>query len=514
MDQYSLKDFIKLLKKNSQLLRHAMLEEGTDCMRVYDRHQDDFPFTVDLYSNYVRVVDYGEERADEQTVKTVCDTVARMLYVPEENVIYSYRAKRSGKEQHEREDRSVRTVVHEGNLEFEVELASYADAGLFLDHYLTRQMIKEASEGKDVLNLFSYTGSFSVYAASGLAKSVTSVDLSSTYTKWAEENLKRNGYSGSNYTCVCCDAAKYIDKCLEEGKKYDIIIFDPPSFSNSHKMDEDFDVGRDAFKWIKKLSQMLRKDGFIMFSTNLGSFNMDRRRLKGLSVREITGPVMAPGFAKNRKGAVRSWIMTLDDNSLNLDWSEDKPVKKETIKKEYGKNEYKPERRYSSDRRSYGDRRQSSGRRDGYHRDFHRDDNRGERRSSYSSRNEHSERYERSDRYERNDRPRYSDSYADRPRRSYPDSSENRYQRRDGYHRDFQRDDSRSDRPRRNYSDRREDSRSFSHDDRPRRREYNSERPKYAKTENRRPSGPKPYGYDSFKPARSRNDDDPDLFWN
>jgi len=552
MDQYSQKDFIKLLKKNSQSTRHDLLAEGTDCMRVYDRHQGDFPVTVDLYSDYARIVDYADE-PDEETKAFCIDAASRMLYIPVEHIVYSYRAKRQGKEQHEKTEQSVRTLVKESNLEFEVELASYADTGLFLDHYRTRQMIKELCAGMDVLNLFSYTGSFSVYAAAGLAKTVTSVDLSQTYTKWAEENLKRNGFCGENYKCVCEDASKFIEKRKSDNTKYDLIIFDPPSFSNSHKMDEDFDVGRDGIQWIRKLACLLRKNGTILFSTNLGSFRMDKRRLKGLSVQEITDRVMAPGFVKSRKGAVRSWIMTLDDNSLNLDWSDDNAKKSES-KKEYGKNEYKPRREFGSDRprrdgqhsrrdgRRFSDR-ENSGRE-------HSDREHSERRYSDRPRRSYSEDRPRrrdfdSDRPRRNSSDRfgserdgekrsdYSDSYSDRPRRNYGQEdrprrsfSEDRPRRREfdserprrnysdrfGSERDGERRGfSREDRPRRSYSDDRP-GRSYS-EDRPRRRESDSDRPKYAKTE-RRSSGQKPYGYDSFKPARSRNDDDPDLFWN
>lgn len=176
---YEAKDFGKILKKNAQALRHELLTQGTDCMRVYDRNLQAFPVTVDLYGKYARVTDYGEEAMDEETKEKALDICSRMLYLDKANVIYSYRAKREKGEQHEKSDSEpVITEVKENGLTFTVDLASYTDTGLFLDHAVTRQMIRERSNGCDVLNLFSYTGSFSVYAAAGGAKSVTSVDLS------------------------------------------------------------------------------------------------------------------------------------------------------------------------------------------------------------------------------------------------------------------------------------------------------------------------------------------------
>ena len=129
-----------------------------------------------------------------------------MLYLEPQNVVYAFRSKRVDRAQHEKtESEPIVTTVKENGLLFKVDLTSYVDTGLFLDHAVTRQLIRERSANADVLNLFSYTGSFSVYAAAGLANSVTSVDMSATYTRWAQENLAANGYSGDMYSCICID---------------------------------------------------------------------------------------------------------------------------------------------------------------------------------------------------------------------------------------------------------------------------------------------------------------------
>ncbi len=567
------KDFGKILKNNAQQMRHELLPQGTNCFRVYDRNLIQFPVTVDLYGKYAKVTDYGEDGPLSADMLSSCvDICARMLYLEPENIIYSYRAKRNEKEQHEKTEKdSIETVVDENNLHFKVDLATYVDTGLFLDHRLTRMLIQERSMRADVLNLFSYTGSFSVYAAAGGANSVKSIDMSATYTKWAQENLAQNGFEGDNYQCICMDATKYISQAIKLGEKYDIIIFDPPSFSNSRKMEGDFDVARDYAKWIKNLTTLLKKTGFILFSTNLGSFRMDRRTLRGLSVKEITGAVQAPGFAKGRKGTARSWMMALDDDSLKLDWSEPKQEsekgsdkksverKPEREKRGFEKKSYSSNR--NSDRPSYRSRVERNSERGGYDRyrsERHDRDyrDRDDRRDDW-----HEDRGYRSERSYSRDRDDRRDDRRDSRREDRGYRSERSYSRERDDRRDDRRDSRREDRgyrSERSYSrDRNDrDNRDSRDSYRSERSDY-SERPRYDKSDrfdrydrrsasssyrersfgSRSSSSPykgredksersfdksktfdkaktrKPYGYDSFKSARSR-DDSSDFFWN
>ena len=570
------KDFGKILKNNAQTLRHELLPSGTDCFRVYDRNLGRYPVTVDLYGKYAKITDYGEQPLSDEERASCIDICSRMLYLEADNVIYTYRNKRPDRAQHEKSsEEAVRTTVHENGLSFVVDLTSYVDTGLFLDHAVTRRMIMERSEKADVLNLFSYTGSFSVYAAAGGAESVTSVDMSATYTKWAAENLAENGYIGSSFSCVCMDASKFIDQAMSEGRKYDIIIFDPPSFSNSRKMEHDFDVARDWSLWVKRLFGLLKKTGFILFSTNLGTFQMDRRRLRGLSVKEITGTVWAPGFVKGRPGTVRSWIMAFDDDSLTLDWSEPEKKSEKGSDTERRSSERRSSERRDSNRREDGERRRerrpSFGKlaygkapygsrersdrqrtdRSSYERRERRfsDDERRERPERFSRedrpygerrpRSEKPERY--SDRYEREDRPYRSDRYerSDRPeRRERPERPRfdreerpydrkpferrdpDRFERRPRYDEDrperrerrasdrpFGERRPRTERPEREFRERRD-----SFDRHPSDRPFRSERPERSESRVVKKTK-KPFGYDSFKPARSR-DDNPDFFWN
>lgn len=611
--EYFEKDFGKILKNNAQEMRHSLLPEGTNCFRVYDRNLSQFPVTVDIYGKYAKVVDYGEDEPLSDEMRATClDICARMLYLEPGNIVYSYRAKREQGQQHEKTQADSLVVdVLENDLRFKVDLTTYVDTGLFLDHRLTRMLVRDRSAGCDVLNLFSYTGSFSVYAAAGLANSVRSVDLSATYTRWAQENLAANGYEGPSYECVCMDASKYIAEAAERNEKYDIIVFDPPSFSNSRKMDGDFDVARDYADWIRNLAKLMKKTGVILFSTNLGTFRMDRRRLRGMSVKEITGAVEAPGFVRGRKGAVRSWMMAFDDDSLKLDWSEPKEESKKGLDEkkasDRGGSRKDDDRRrggsYSKDGDGYRGSRDARGARDyrGSDRGYGRGD---DRRGGYRERDGRSggyrggdrpsyqrDRFDRdfSDRRRSDDyRPRFRDDGEDRSeRRGYGSDRHDgfRGERRSdgrGFRHDDRRDDRRDDRQGRGYSGYSSDRSGGSYrsskqdgydrprydrprydrdDDRPRSYEgrerssqgrswergqgrsfdsprrsgddYSGRRSSSSEYRGRRDdrsegfggrgrddrfaksakSAKKPYGFDSFKPARSR-DDSSDFFWN
>ncbi|NLK14018.1 MAG: hypothetical protein GX313_04645 [Spirochaetales bacterium] len=311
---YQAKDFGKLLKNNALTMRRLFQSADTNCMRVYDRNMEEFPVTVDVWAQWVRITDYSEEGLEDYKRNLVMDLTSRMLYVPIEKVVYHHRQKRVGREQHEvQEPVSTLVEVMEQGLVFTVDLTKRVDTGLFLDHMPTRALVGSMSYGLKVLNLFSYTGSFSVYAARGGAVQVDSVDLSATYTEWAQANLAANGFVGPNYPCVNADAFEYVKDALEEKRIYDLIIFDPPSFSNSRKMEHDFDIVRDHVRWLHALSGILKKGGTIIVSSNLGGFSLDKSMLGGYTIEERTRDVLAPGFTR-RSGTARTWVLTKERN--------------------------------------------------------------------------------------------------------------------------------------------------------------------------------------------------------
>jgi 23S rRNA (cytosine1962-C5)-methyltransferase len=192
-------------------------------------------------------------------------------------------------------------VVQENDLKFIVNLSDYLDTGLFLDHRVTREIVKKESARKKVLNLFCYTGSFSVYAAAGGANEVTSVDLSKTYLNWAEKNMQLNGFintppsgppvpertgDGGAYKYVHADVMKYLQTL--PGNYFDIVILDPPTFSNSQRMDGFLDIQRDHVRLINDCLNGLKKNGVLYFSTNSRKFILDKDKISSGSIKNIT----------------------------------------------------------------------------------------------------------------------------------------------------------------------------------------------------------------------------------
>ena len=548
MQEFERKDFSKILKRNALEAHRWMKETESTVSRVYDRNIGAFPVTVELFGPYARIVDYADGGLDEDDVTVVRDLVSRFLYIESEKIIYVQRKKREGREQHEKADGSLVVNVLENGLSFECELMKYTDTGLFLDQVNTRKMIRDMSEGMRVLNLFSYTGSFSVYAAAGGAESVASVDLSNVYSAWARRNLAANGYlDEAKYSVVSGDAGGYLEKCIEDGSRFDIVIFDPPAFSNSHKA-EDFDVEKDYLRYLLMISKVLVPGGCVLFSENLAGFTFHKEKLKPYwKIMEITDEMRPQGFSAKRS-ALRVWWMkkvadmneiratagrkkrVMDEEKierLSIDAEEGgrEPGMEKREKREERRDERRPERRNgyrgSSDRPRYGrdergfsrrdDRRQYSrdggyGRRDRDERPRYRDDERPRYRDGYRSES----RYDDRPRYRDDERPRYRD---DRPRyRSYDE--------RPRYRDDRDRDDYR---PRRSFQERRRDDwdndtgrayrSSRSSDDR---RPYRygadgSDRRPFGRDEKRRKAPPKPYGYDDFHETKKR--DTKDYFW-
>ena len=560
MDEFEKKDFSKILKHNALEGHRWMKNTGSTAVRVYDRNLQAFPVTVELYGPYARAVDYGGMSDDDRAVAV--DLISRFLYVEHDKIIWKERKKREGREQHEKdENSSLRIEVKEGGLSFECELMSYTDTGLFLDHAETRSRIREISEGMRVLNLFSYTGSFSVYAADGGAESVVSVDLSNVYCDWCRRNLERNGFlDEKKYRVEASDALVYLKEARERGERYDIVIFDPPAFSNSHKAD-DFDVARDYMKYLYHISQVLVPGGVVLFSENLMGFQFGKGLLKPFwKISEITEEVHVLGFSRKRSG-LRVWMMKKTADMKEMEWTAGRTGRMDEEKKEAerlsfdeaaagAETEKKEEKggRTSEGRErrrtAGGDSRERRGyqRRDGGYRERRYDDRpgRGYRDGYGSGRSGDRDRRYDDRRDDRGyDRPRYRDDYRDsgsyRGRDDY-DRSGRGYRDR-GYDRRSPYGEKESYRQRSSWTDRRDDERGgyqrrdrggrewdndtgrFYREDRERRGGFRE--PRYsASGEDRRPFGddrrrkrgaPKPYGYDSFMVTKNR--DSADVYW-
>ena len=281
---------LKVWKHYSKLARR----QNIACFRFYDHDLPEFPFAIEWLDGAVHAAEYKRRHGmeDEEHVLWLQEckaTISAVLETPEELIYMKIRQRKAGRQgQYEKFDElKVEKIVQEGGLNFILNLTDYLDTGLFLDHRITRGLVRAEAKGKNVLNLFCYTGSFSVYAASGGAATVTSVDLSKTYINWAKRNMQYNKlYKDTQHEFIHGDVMEWLAYMPQDA--YDIIICDPPTFSNSKRMEDDFDVQRDHVALIKKLLKGTTEGGKIYFSNNYKNFTLDREAIPVLTIKDIT----------------------------------------------------------------------------------------------------------------------------------------------------------------------------------------------------------------------------------
>ena len=264
------------------------------CYRLYDHDLPEFPFAIDFYEDKLNVSEYRRrhgmtEEEHEQWMSESLQVISAITEVPVENIFMRQRQRKAGRQgQYEKIDSAKSEfVVHENDLRFKINLSDYLDTGLFLDHRITREMVKKESEGKKVLNLFCYTGSFSVYAAAGMAKEVLSIDLSNTYLQWAEENMLLNGFKDEKkYQYLQADVIQYLQQSPKN--YFDLVILDPPTFSNSKRMKDFMDIQRDHVQLINQCLSALKPAGILYFSTNYTRFKLDADKINRASIKDIS----------------------------------------------------------------------------------------------------------------------------------------------------------------------------------------------------------------------------------
>lgn len=292
------------LKKRARHLR-KWPARGITCYRLYERDVPGIPLIVDRYEDCLHIAEvvrpHDRTRAQhadwlDLMVRTATDT----LEVDPANVFVKSRERQRGKSQYERVSSASRLlVVREGGLRFRINLSDYLDTGLFLDHRQTRQMVREASEAKRVLNLFGYSGSFTVYAAAGGAASTTTVDRSSTYLEWSRENLELNQLLSPHHRRVRADAMDYL-RDLDRDVIFDLAVVDPPTYSNSKDHPRDWEVQRDHVELLRRVSNHLADDGIIYFSTNFRRFKLADDQLPHLKFHEISRQTVPEDFRNRR----------------------------------------------------------------------------------------------------------------------------------------------------------------------------------------------------------------------
>ncbi len=305
------KDFGKLLKSNHQAVR-SMFEPGiTDCFRVYNWNSASIPWYIDFYGRFLHIVSCADNHNPEllEIEPELLHTAAGMLYVPSERIYFKHRFIQGKERQQEKLAEEAHTLkVRENGLVFKVNLSDYMDTGLFLDHRMSRRMVRDTSAGLRVLNLFGYTGAFTVSAAAGGAAETTTVDLSNSYLSWARENMELNGFEGPMHRFEAVDAREFLASAAERKERFDLIILDPPTFSNSRKMDGTFDIQRDYVWFIGTALRLLTGRGVLFFSTNYHKFHFDPGRIRKAVIRETSRETVPPDFSGKKKPH-RSWVI-------------------------------------------------------------------------------------------------------------------------------------------------------------------------------------------------------------
>ncbi|MEF1253893.1 bifunctional 23S rRNA (guanine(2069)-N(7))-methyltransferase RlmK/23S rRNA (guanine(2445)-N(2))-methyltransferase RlmL [Vibrio sp. M260112] len=307
-------DFSNRLKKNIAKIGKWARKEKLDCYRVYDADLPDYNVAIDVYLDQLVIQEYAAPKdiPEEKAKRRLTDIIRATIQVtgtPANKVVLKVREKQKGRAQYQKLSQQSETlVVNEYGVKLSVNLHDYLDTGLFLDHKITRRKLGEMAQGKDFLNLFAYTGSGTVHAACGGAKSTTTVDMSNTYLEWAKENMKLNGQVGRQHRFEQADCLQWLEKSTAQ---FDLIFIDPPTFSNSKRMEQSFDVQRDHIQLMKNLKRLLRSGGTIVFSNNKRHFKMDLESLAdlGLQANNISHQTLPMDFSRN-KHIHNCWVIT------------------------------------------------------------------------------------------------------------------------------------------------------------------------------------------------------------
>ena len=308
-------DFANRLQKNIKKIEKWAKQQGLDAYRLYDADLPEYNLAVDRYADHIVVQEYAapkniDENKARQRLLDAVNATLQVTGIETNKLILKVRQKQKGTNQYEKlANKGEYFYVNEYGAKLWVNLTDYLDTGLFLDHRLTRKMLGEMAQGKDFLNLFAYTGSATVHAALGKAKSTTTVDMSNTYLNWAEQNLLLNDIEGKQHKLIQADCLQWLEKC---DRQFDLIFVDPPTFSNSKRMEDSWDVQRDHIKLMTNLKRILRPNSTIVFSNNKRGFKMDFAKLEelGLSAVEISHKTLPLDFERNKQ-IHNCWLVTL-----------------------------------------------------------------------------------------------------------------------------------------------------------------------------------------------------------
>ncbi|MFZ7128657.1 MAG: class I SAM-dependent methyltransferase [Desulfobacterales bacterium] len=297
------------VKKRFRHLRKRFTRQGIEVFRLYDWDIPEIRAVVDWYAGHLVIGEYMRRQSVPEWLPIMGTAVAEALDVPMEKVhLKERRAGLQDGKRYERIDATGRKiVVSERDLRFHVNPYDYVDTGLFSDHRNTRQMVREMARGKDFLNLYCYTATFSCYAAKGGARTTLSVDRSDTAIRWARENLELNGFSREHHTLVRMHTMDFLDKVRKRGMRFDLAVVDPPSYSTTRMRGDEFDIARDHPGLLGAVIEVMREGATVFFSTNHQGFEPRMEALKAAEIREITDTTIPEDYAGRRRPIHRCW---------------------------------------------------------------------------------------------------------------------------------------------------------------------------------------------------------------
>jgi 23S rRNA (guanine2445-N2)-methyltransferase / 23S rRNA (guanine2069-N7)-methyltransferase len=310
--------FANRIRKNLKNLSAWVRRDQIACYRIYDADMPEYAFAIDRYvtspeapaarvvttlvvQEYQAPADIPEETVRRRRSEALAALVSVTGVSAEHIHLKTRRRIKRGDQYTKRDEREEFHVVEEDGLKFRVNFVDYLDTGLFLDHRPTRSRLRRAADGKRFLNLFGYTGSATVYAAAGSALSTTTVDLSATYLDWCRRNLELNGLWGERHRLIHADVREWLTEAASRAQRFDLIFCDPPTFSNSKRMEGVFDVQRDHVELLDACMAILAEGGLLVFSTNAQRFRLDPVLERRYRITDITEHTIPPDFARNRQ---------------------------------------------------------------------------------------------------------------------------------------------------------------------------------------------------------------------
>ncbi len=301
---------VNRVKKNAKHRRKWARREGISCLRLYDRDIPELPLVIDDYEGRLHASVFMHDEVDVSEGEALClewlGVVAESLGLNPEQVVLKVRSRQKGRQQYTKRDaRGQRLEVGEAGLKFWVNLHDYLDTGLFLDHRQTRERVSSEAKGRRFLNLFAYTGSFTVHAAAGGASETTTVDSTQSYLSWAQDNLVLNLFDGPEHRFERADVRAFLSDEAERIRqglmpRYDLAVLDPPTFSNSKSAHPPFDVRRHHGELFNRLYQVMSRGGILYFSNNAQRFSLDAELEKRWEITEVTQESVPLDFQQKR----------------------------------------------------------------------------------------------------------------------------------------------------------------------------------------------------------------------